>query len=133
MPISNSDRSFTPRVRLAIGFTAIINFVIGFAFLFGPELHINLWPTPVPALLSRFIGSIVLANGLGALMIYRQPSWQNARVLVAVALAYGVIMLPFLLYHLLIKDAPPIFWGYAIVDAVFLLPIISVYRKFEAE
>jgi hypothetical protein len=119
------------QICLATSVTVVINFVIGLAFLFGPEIGQTLWPNPVPPLLMRFIGSIILANGLGAWLIVKNPTWESARTLFAVALAYGAIILPFLMYHLWIKDAPTIFWLYVMADLIFLIPIIVIYRKYE--
>ena len=73
-------------LRIAIAVAALLNILIGLAFLFGPELNINLWPTPVSVELKRFIGAIVLANGIGAAMIVRRGTWENVRVLIMVAL-----------------------------------------------
>ena len=128
---ANSEPMLSTGLRNAVAATAGINVIIGLAFLFGPELGLKMWPTAIPPLLMRFIGSIVLANGVGAWMIYKAGTWQNARVLFMVALVYGVVVLPALLYHLLIKDAPSIFWGYVLVDALFLIPIINIYRRYE--
>lgn len=129
---SISDQVLSSQIRMATAATVVINFVIGLAFLFGPEIGKTLWPNPIPPLLMRFIGSIVLANGIGAWMIVKDGTWANARTLFIVALAYGTIILPFLVYHLAIKDAPQIFWWYVVADLVFLVPIIVIYRKYES-
>lgn len=105
--------------------------MVGLGYLFGPELGLTLWPTPVPAVLMRFIGSIILGNAVGAWMISRQGTWEGARALFAVALVYGAIILPALLYHLILGTAPAVLWMYAMVDALFLGPIIYIFLKFE--
>jgi hypothetical protein len=110
----------------------VINLIVGLAFLLGPEMGLTLWPTPIAPLLMRFIGSIVLANGVGAALIARQGTWEGARVLFAVALVYGVVILIALLYHLLfLGNAPPVFWIYVLVDAIFLVPIAYIYWAYE--
>jgi hypothetical protein len=119
-------------LRAAILVTALIDLAIGLAFLLGPELQITLWPSPIAPVLMRFIGSIVFANGVGALMIVRYGTWESARVLFAVALVYGVVIFFALLYHLLILGgAPQLFWIYVIVDAIFLIPILLIYIRQE--
>ena len=67
------------------GARAAVDLLIGFDFLFGPELRITLWPAPLPPVLMRFIGPVVLGNDAGAWMVARQCSWEGARTLVAVA------------------------------------------------
>ena len=107
------------------------NFLIGLAFLFGPELNLNLWPTPVGVELKRFIGSIIVANGIGAAMIVRRGRWENARVLIMVALVYGAAILVMLLYDLLKGIADPFFWIYVAVDTIFLVPVAYIYWLYE--
>jgi hypothetical protein len=104
----------------------------GLMFLFAPELGFTLWPTPIAPVLSRFIGSIIVANGVGAWLVVRDGTWEGARVLFAVALVYGVVVLVALLYHLLVVgDRALFFWIYAVVDAIFLGPIAYIYWKYE--
>jgi hypothetical protein len=127
----------TPRlskgIRVAIAFAALVNVLVGGSFLVGPELGLQLWPTPIAPVLMRFIAAIVLANGVGAAFIARDGSWARAQVLMLVALVYGAIILAALLYHLLVlRTAPPIFWAYVLVDALFLAPILLVYRHYAA-
>jgi hypothetical protein len=129
--VAKSEQTLSPGLRNAVAVTVGINALIGLAFLFGPEFGINLWPTTIPPLLMRFIGSIVLGNGVGAWMIYKDSTWESARVLFTVALVYGALIVPALLYHLIIKDAPTIFWGYALVDLLFLIPIIFIYKRYQ--
>lgn len=42
-----------------------------------------------------------------------------------------MVVLAALLYHLLIRDAPALFWGYALVDAIFLVPIAAIIWRYE--
>jgi Ca2+/Na+ antiporter len=107
------------------------NILIGLAFLLGPELNLNLWPSPVGVELKRFIGSIIVANGIGAAMIVRRGTWENARVLMMVALIYGVAVLVMLLYDLVQGNADPFFWLYITADAIFLVPVAYVYWLYE--
>jgi hypothetical protein len=111
--------------------TAVIDLVIGILFFFGPELPFVLWPSDIPPLLFRFIGAIVLGNGFGAALAARQATWEGARVIFTVALIYGVAVFLGLLYNLLFKGAPSIFWIYVIVDTVFLVPIAYIYWTHE--
>jgi hypothetical protein len=135
VPMSNTiianSQPLSPIVRTAITLTAAIDMLIGLAFLLGPELGLTLWPTPIPLALMRFIGAIVLANGVGALMIVRRPIWENARVLFTVAMVYGIVVLLALLYQLLLGSVAPIFWVYVVVDAIFLVPIAYIYWSYE--
>lgn len=115
-------------VLVTSSITATIDLVIGLAFLLGPEMGITLWPSPISPVLMRFIGSIILANGVGAALMVRQGTWEGARVLFMVALVYGVVILIALLYHLLfLEGTNPVFWGYVALDAVFLVPIAYIY------
>ena len=118
-------------LRWPIAIAAALNLLIGLLFLFGPELGISIWPSPLPREIMRFIGSIVVANGIGAAMIARRPTWENARVLIAVALVYGLLVCVSLLVDLLAAGAPPLFWIYLVINTSFLLPVTYFFRKYE--
>jgi hypothetical protein len=119
-------------LRGAVALTATIDLAIGLAFLFGSELGLTLWPSAIAPILMRFIGSIVLGNGVGAALIAHRGSWESARALFAVALVYGVAVLIALLYHLLVLGgAATVFWAYVVLDAVFLVPITAVFWIYE--
>jgi hypothetical protein len=133
MPTQSLHQSLSRPLRAAIAVAALSNFLIGLAFLFGPELNLNLWPTPVGVELKRFIGSIILANGIGAAMIARRGSWENARVLMMVALIYGVAVLAMLLFDLVRGIADPFFWLYIAVDAIFIVPVAYIYWLYERD
>jgi hypothetical protein len=120
-----------PLLRFTITIAAAINFLIGLIFLFGPELNFILWPSPLPREIMRFIGAIVFANGVGAAMIVRRPTWENARVLIAVAIVYGTLIFLSLIFDLLTADAPPIFWIYLIINTLFLIPAVYFFWKYE--
>jgi len=127
-----TGRMLSMRLRGAVALTAAIDFMIGLAFLFAPEIGLTLWPSPIAPVLMRFIGAIVLGNGVGATLIVRRGSWEGARALFGVALVYGVAVLLALLYHLLVLgSAAPVFWLYVAVDAIFLVPIAAVYWMYE--
>jgi len=127
----STQQSLSKPLRAAIAVAALSNFLIGLALLFGPELNINLWPTPVGVELKRFIGSIIVANGIGAAMIVRRGTWENARVLMMVALVYGLAILVMLLYDLVRGIADPFFWIYVAVDTIFLVPLAYIYWLYE--
>ena len=97
-----TSKRLSAGLQTAVRVTAIIDLIIGLMFLFAPEVGFTLWPTPIAPVLSRFIGSIIVANGVGAWLVVRQGTWEGARVLFAVALVYGVVVLVALLYHLLV-------------------------------
>jgi uncharacterized protein (DUF2062 family) len=63
--------------QTAVGVTAAIDLILGLMFLFAPELGFTLWPTPIAPVLSRFIGSIIVANGVGAWLGVRAGTWEG--------------------------------------------------------
>jgi len=130
--VSPTSQMLSRPLRGAVAVTAALDLIIGLAFLFGPEMGLTLWPTPIAPILMRFIGSIVFANGIGAALLARQGTWEGARVLFTVALVYGLAILIALLYHLLfLGGAASVFWIYAAVDAIFLVPIAYIYWVYE--
>jgi hypothetical protein len=131
MTMNTKPFMLAPLLRLTIAFAAVLNLLIGLMFFFGPELGVTLWPSSLPREMMRFTGSIVLANGVGAAMIVRRPTWENARVLVAVALVYGGAVFLGLSIDLMAAGAPPIFWIYLIINTFFLLPAAFFFWKYE--
>jgi hypothetical protein len=123
--------TLAPLLRTTIAIAAAINLIIGLLFLFGPELEFVLWPSPLPREMMRFVGSIVIANGIGAAMIVRKPTWENARVLIAVALMYGALVFLGLLVDLLAAGAPFVFWVYLVINTFFLIPAGYFFWKYE--
>lgn len=120
-------------LRLLIVLAALIDLTVGTIRLSAPEIGLPafLWPSSVPPVLMRFIGAIIIGNGMGATLVARWGDWRIARALFAVAIVYGLIVLIALLYDLLNGAAAPLFWGYVIVDALFLVPLGYIYWQNE--
>lgn len=118
-------------VRLGMYLTAVLDALLGLAFLFAPELSLPVWPTPLPPILMRFVGAIVLANGVALVVAARQGTWEGARVLFTVGLTYGAVVLVALLYHLLLACAPELFWGYTLADSVFVAVLARIVWLYE--
>jgi hypothetical protein len=128
---SNGQIVLPPIIRNALYVTAVIDVVVGILFFFGPEIKIDMWPSPIAPVLMRFIGGIILGNAIGAALCAQQATWEGARVIFTVALVYGVAVFFGVLYHLLKGGVTDTFWIYVIVDAVFLVPIGYIYWTYE--
>ena len=118
-------------LRIAIALTGIIDLVVGLLFLVGPELELTPWPSPIPSLISRFIGSIVFANGVGTAMIVWDGTWTHARVLVTVSLVYGLLVLVAVPFDMIVYGKDTVLWGYVVVDIIFIMPITVIYLIYE--
>jgi O-antigen/teichoic acid export membrane protein len=113
--------TFSPLERVLALLAGIVNLIVGMGFFFLPELHFPLWPTSIPAILDRFIGAIIIGNGVGALWLSTEKEWARVRPLALVALVYGTLVAVALLYHLLWLNASATFWLYFLFDVPFLL------------
>ena len=113
--------TFSPWERVLALLAGIVNLIVGLGFFFLPELQIPLWPTSIPAILDRFIGAIIIGNGVGALWLSTEKEWARVRPLALVALVYGTLVAVALLYHLLWLNASSAFWIYFLFDVPFLL------------
>ena len=120
-----------PLLRKALWLVSAIDVVIGLLFVFGPELDVTIWPSPIAPILMRFIGGIVVGSGLGAGLAAQQGTWEGARVIFTIALTYGYVAFFGTLYHLIKGDVKDSFWGYMIVVGLFSLPITYIYYTFE--
>lgn len=122
-----NSQPFTGLERAMACFAGIFNLGVGLAFFFLPELHWPIWPTPIPSLLARFIGAIILGNSAGALLLTTQRDWARVRPLALVAVVYGTLVALALLYHLLWLHAEAIFWIYFLFDMPFLLVFYALF------
>lgn len=122
--------TFSPLERVLAFLAGIVNLIVGLGFFFLPELHFALWPTSIPAILDRFIGAIIIGNGVAALWLSTEKEWARVRPLALVALVYGTLVAVALLYHLLWLNASSAFWIYFLFDEPFLLVfyILFIYH-----
>jgi hypothetical protein len=119
--------SFSSPERCLALIAGILNLVIGTGFFFLPELHLPLWPVGISPVLDRFIGAIILGNGVGALWLSTEREWARVRPLALVATVYGTVVALALLYHLLWLQASSIFWLYFFFDVSFLLVFYGLF------
>jgi hypothetical protein len=123
----NNHLTFSlPERGLAL-FAGIFNLVVGLAFFFLPELNLPVWPTSISPLLDRFIGAIVIGNGVGAIWLSTQREWARVRPLAIVAIVYGTLVALALLYHLMWLHAATIFWLYFLFDIPFLIVFYALF------
>ncbi len=119
--------TFSPLERVLALLAGIVNLIVGLGFFFLPELQIPLWPTSIPAILARFIGAIIIGNGVGAIWLSTEKEWARVRPLALVALVYGTLVAAALLYHLLWLNASTAFWIYFLFDVPFLLVYYALF------
>lgn len=119
--------TFSPLERVLALLAGIVNLIVGMGFFFLPELQFPLWPTSIPAILDRFIGAIIIGNGVGALWLSMEKEWARVRPLALVALVYGTLVAVALLYHLLRLNASATFWLYFLFDVPFLLVYYALF------
>src|SRR5256885_12197260 len=77
----------------------LFNLVIGLAFFFLPELQLPVWPVSISPVLDRFIGAIVIGNGVAAIYLSTEREWARVRPLALVAVVYGTLVALALLYR----------------------------------
>lgn len=119
------------RLKQILMVTGGINLIVGLAFLLAPELGRTPWPTPISPVLVRFIGAIIIGNGVGSLVAARQGTWEGARVLFTVAMVYGAVVLVAVPIQMLLGESHDSIWIYVGVDALFLGPIVYVFWSYE--
>ena len=122
----NPQRFSWPERALAL-FAGIINLIVGLGFFFLPELRLPLWPVSISPVLDRFIGAIIIGNGVGAVWLSTEREWARVRPLALVATVYGTLVALALLYHLLSLHASPTFWIYFLFDVPFLIVFYGLF------
>jgi hypothetical protein len=122
----NPQRFSWPERALAL-LAGSINLIVGLAFFFLPELQLPLWPVSISPVLDRFIGAIIIGNGVGAIWLSTEREWACVRPLALVATVYGTLVALALLYHLLSLHASPTFWIYFLFDVPFLIVFYGLF------
>jgi hypothetical protein len=122
-----NHRVFSFPERILASTAGVLNLMVGFAFFFLPELRLPLWPVNISSVLARFIGAIIIGNGVGALWLSTESEWARVRPLALVATVYGTLVALGLLYHLLWLKASPFFWLYFAFDVPFLLVFYGLF------
>src|SRR6266699_364555 len=107
-----------PERGLAL-FAGLFNLVIGLAFFF--------LPVSISPVLDRFIGAIIIGNGIGAIYLSTEREWARVRPLALVAAVYGTLVALALLYHLVMLNALPVFWLYFLFDVPFLIVFYALF------
>jgi len=118
---------FSPTERILASTAGILNLIVGFVFFFLPELQLPLWPVSISSVLARFIGAIIIGNGVGAIWLSTESEWARVRPLALVATVYGTLVALGLLYHLLWLNASSFFWLYFSFDMPFLLVFYGLF------
>jgi hypothetical protein len=119
--------TFSPIERGLALLAGIFNLLVGLGFFFLPEFHLHLWPTPIPEVLTRFIGAIILGNSAGAIWLSTEREWARVRPLALVAVVYGTLVAGALLYELLARNASSTFWLYFLFDMPFLIVFYGLF------
>ena len=124
-----NPRTFSWPERALALFAGIINLLVGVGFFFLPEIHLSfpLWPTSISPILTRFIGAIIIGNGVGAIWLSGEREWARVRPLALVAVVYGTLVALALLYHLMWLHASSVFWLYFLFDVPFLIVFYGLF------
>lgn len=81
-------------IRIYFFAQGLIVTMLALALLFAPEFMVNVWPWKVTRMLIQMYSGPFLAYGLGSLMLSRQRTWLEVRLvaMASFALAVGVLI-----------------------------------------
>ncbi len=107
-------------LKVALIVSAVISFVYGFGFLFVPGLLVSLSKgNPVEFGWLRWPGGIIIALGIGALMVYSKPEKQGIFVTsMALATLFGGLGM---LYSWIMQEASGATWFTALPTCILLV------------
>jgi hypothetical protein len=117
-------------IKITLVLAATIDLVLGLLIFFTPELEVSVWITPIAPLLSRFVGAIVAASGVGIFIAIAWGTWEGVRAQFVAGFVYGAMVLMALLLALL-QGANPIFGVYAAINVGYLVPIALIFLAHE--
>ncbi len=121
--LPSTNRPLSAPLKAILFLAAVIDVILGVQIFLSPELGFALWPTAITPMLARFI---VAVSGIGIFMAIRWGTWEGVRAQFVAGFTYGAMVLAALLYHLS-QGANPVFWVYAGIDLMYLIPIALIF------
>jgi hypothetical protein len=125
-----TQQPLSSSIKITLALAASIDLVLGLLIFFTPELEVSVWITPIAPLLSRFVGAIVAASGVGIFIAIAWGTWEGVRAQFVAGFVYGAMVLVALLLALL-QGANPIFGVYAAINVGYLVPIALIFLAHE--
>jgi hypothetical protein len=85
-------------VRIYLAIQGLIVTILALSLLFSPEFMVSVWPWNITRLLAQIYSAPFLAYGLSSLMLSRQQTWAEIRVVVIAifVFAFGVLLASFI-------------------------------------
>ena len=108
----------------------IIVTVLALTLLFVPEFMVNVWPWKITRLLAQIYSAPFLAYGLSSLMLSRQQTWAEVRVVVigTFVFAFGVLLASFIHRELFsLANVATWLWFGGFLLATVMLGLLSTH------
>jgi hypothetical protein len=115
-------------VRTYLLAQGIVTTVLALALLLLPEFMVSIWPWKITRLLAQIYSSPFLAYGLSSIMLSRQQTWLEIRVLLIAAFvfAFGALLASFIHRELFpLTNAATWLWFGGFLLATVMLGLLS--------
>lgn len=110
----------------------ILGIIIGFIFLFIPEIYCDLVGYSIIDKGSfRLIGAASLALGSGSFFGYRSKDWEKVKLIVLIELVWLVFANGAMLYWLIFESGPIAGWLIEVMFICFLVAFLYSYIQEE--
>ena len=110
----------------------ILGIIIGFIFLFIPEIYCDLVGYSITDKGSfRLVGAASLALGSGSFFAYRSKDWEKVKLIVLIELVWLVFANGAMLYWLIFESGPIAGWLIEVMFICFLVAFLYSYIQEE--
>ena len=118
-------------LKFALLIDGLIALGYGLILLLFPEQHQAFFGYPFEEFADRFIGSMMLAFGVGNLLAYRASSWENVEFVIYMNMTFFVLCDVVMLYSIAVGLIP--IMGFVQIGLMSFLLILFLYAYYEAK
>jgi hypothetical protein len=116
-------------VQAYFAIQGLIVTILALTLLFFPEFMVSVWPWKITRLLAQMYSAPFLAYGLSSLMLSRQQTWTEIRVVVTATFvfAFGVLLASFIHRQLFsIINLSTLLWFGGFILATIMLGLLTM-------
>ena len=116
-------------VRGYLAIQGVIVTILALSLLFFPESMVAVWPWKITRLLAQIYSAPFLAYGLSSLMLSRQQTWTEIRVVVMATFVFalGVLLASFIHYQLFaLINVSSLLWFGGFLLATIMLGLLTI-------
>jgi hypothetical protein len=129
VPEETSSAGLPAWVRRYLAIQGVVVTILGLILLLFPEFMVTVWPWNITRLLAQIYSAPFLAYGLSSLMLSRQQSWAEIRIIVVATFVFaaGVLLASFIHRQLFtLTSLSTLLWFGGFLLATLILGLLTM-------